>query len=115
MTSEIYPGVQLLIKRMESNPEEFLDGFRWSSTIECYKQYFSPAEKAVLEDAQRKMQLTQMEASIMKELLDPAPQQDHWHGQHQPQQYVNTFPVTSSATTLDQIQNYRRMLYLHTT
>jgi hypothetical protein len=73
MSNEIHPAVELLIKRMKSNPEEFM-GNAWNWTL-TYAEHFTEEENNLIKAETRKLRMEQFHAKIMKQLLDPQPQQ----------------------------------------
>ena len=73
MSNEIHPAVELLIKRMKSNPEEFM-GNAWNWTL-TYAEHFTEEENNLIKAETRKLRMEQFHAKIMKQLLDPEPQQ----------------------------------------
>ena len=72
---ELHPAVQLLLKRMDSNPEEFLRGAggEWQRIRDDYERYFTKAETAALDAGQNKIAKDVMYRRVMQELLDPKP------------------------------------------
>ena len=71
--AEIHPAVELLIKRMKSNPEEFM-GNAWNWTL-TYAEHFTEEENNLIKAEHRKLRMEQLHTKIMKQLLDPQPQQ----------------------------------------
>lgn len=130
MTDEIHPGVQLLIKRMETNPEEFLTDNRWYSMVLTHQQYFSEADKKAYDAANNKLHMDNFHSMVMKELLDPAPpaqvQSPFWTAQQQlsqqqlSQQYqygtlpqggiIQVTPTTTTTTTTATLGNLYGLL-----
>lgn len=79
--SELHDAVKLLLKRMETHPEEFptetgyhLQG-RWAKLLEKYAPFMSEAEEKAISDAKRNLCMHRMHEDIMKELL--APEENH--------------------------------------
>ena len=68
---ELHPAIQLLLKRMDSNPEEFMGGLRWRKIMDAYENSFSEAEKKALTEKSNKIRMDKMYEKIMGELLDP--------------------------------------------
>lgn len=71
---ELHPVITLLLARMESNPEEFVDEYdsRWRFVLEYGMNSFSDAEKEILGERRRKILKDRLHEQVMKELLDPA-------------------------------------------
>jgi len=69
----MHPAIDLLIKRMESNPDEFVKGHdrhpKWERIIEKYMEFVNPEDKKVLKEKYSALQLDQMHKEIMAELL----------------------------------------------
>ena len=66
-------AIELLLKRMESNPGEFVKGNRrhakWERIIAKYMEYVNPEDKKILNEKYGELQLNQMHKEIMAELL----------------------------------------------
>lgn len=66
-------AIELLLKRMESNPGEFVKGNRrhakWERIISKYMEYVNPEDKKILNEKYGELQLNQMHKEIMAELL----------------------------------------------
>lgn len=85
----MHAAVDLLLKRMESNPDEFVQGHprhpRWERIIERYKEFLDVKEKKLLKEKYTTLQMNQMHKEIMAELLhgeDPMPfEEDQVHPQ----------------------------------
>ena len=69
----MHPAVELLIKRMESNPDEFAKGNPrarvWDKLITDYDPYMTEGEKKTVQHAYSEIQMNQMHKQIMAELL----------------------------------------------
>lgn len=92
-------GVQILIERMKTNPEEFVDHHwngqnKWDRLISSYRSYLAAEDLAVLEETYKKTVAELMQErfteDVMKELLDPKEETN-------PYLYSNTANVTLSA------------------
>lgn len=80
----MHPAVELLAKRMESNPDEFVQGhtrhYRWERIIEKYVPHMTDEDKAIIRSKYDALQLEHMHKEVMAELLygdetkKPAPQ-----------------------------------------
>lgn len=69
----MHPAVELLLKRMESNPDEFVQGHKrhhkWERLIEKYSEFMDKEDKDALKQKYRVIQMDQMHKSVMAELL----------------------------------------------
>lgn len=69
----MHPAIELLIKRMESNPDEFAKGNPrarvWDKLITDYDPYMTEGEKKTVKHAYSEIQMNQMHKQIMAELL----------------------------------------------
>lgn len=69
----MHPAVELLIKRMESNPDEFVQGHKrhhkWERLIEKYSEFMDKADKDALTKKYCIIQMEQLHKSVMAELL----------------------------------------------
>lgn len=69
----MHPAVDLLIKRMESNPDEFVEGHKksriWDALITRYESFMTKEENAVVKHKYSEIQMGQMHKEIMAELL----------------------------------------------
>ena len=70
---EISAGVQALVNRMESNPEEFFDPKENSEWTFIYKETFrdvmTEPEKAAIHTALRSVRRKEFESRVMKQIL----------------------------------------------
>ena len=85
-------GIEILLERMKSNPEEFeyridLDADRWTILFRDYESVLEPEDVEAYKSARRKMLQDKFTEAVMKELLDPKP-------------LVNPYLVQPSATRL---------------
>ena len=66
-------AIELLMKRMETNPDEFVKGNRrhakWERIITKYMEYVNPEDKKILNEKYGELQLNQMHKEVMAELL----------------------------------------------
>jgi hypothetical protein len=69
---ELHPVIQLLLKRMESHPEEFeCKGYgRWQYALEIIENYGSTEDVAVLRDAMRSIRLEEAHVWALEELCN---------------------------------------------
>ncbi len=62
-------AVELLLARMDSNPEEFEEGGRWEKLIVKYRTYLSATDRLALEDKINALRLDTFHKAVMSELL----------------------------------------------
>jgi len=62
-------AVELLLARMDSNPEEFEEGGRWEKLIVKYRTYLSATDRLALEDKINALRLDTFHKDVMSELL----------------------------------------------
>jgi hypothetical protein len=69
----MHVAIELLMKRMESNPDEFVKGHsrhpKWERIIEKYMEFVNPEDKKILTEKYSALQLDQMHKDVMAELL----------------------------------------------
>lgn len=69
----MHPAVELLLKRMESNPDEFVNPHqknrRWEIIIEKYRGYMTEEDHAAVKKKYSDLQMEQCHKDIMAELL----------------------------------------------
>jgi hypothetical protein len=63
-------AVELLLARMDSNPEEFVNGGRWDKLIDRYKSILPATDRAALEGKLNSLYLEVFHRDVMKELLE---------------------------------------------
>ena len=72
---KLHPAVDLLLKRMESNPQEFVGPdahkYNWEKVFEPFKRYMTSKEKGALNAALGKLYMDQLHQRVMEKLLDP--------------------------------------------
>ena len=64
-------GVKILLERMKTNPEEFINGHKWVGLINSYKGYLNEEDAKVLNDAYNGLMQQTFTEEVMKELLAP--------------------------------------------
>lgn len=62
-------AVELLLARMDSNPEEFEEGGRWEKLIVKYRTYLSATDRLAMEDKINALRLDTFHKAVMSELL----------------------------------------------
>jgi hypothetical protein len=71
----MHQAIELLLKRMESNPEEFADHpakigvGKWMRLIDRYRGYFTEEEGKAFQDKLRELRMNELQKEIMAELL----------------------------------------------
>ncbi len=71
----MHQAIELLLKRMESNPEEFaespgkLSGGKWMRLVDRYKGYFTEEEKNLFHEKIRELRMDEFQKELMAELL----------------------------------------------
>lgn len=67
----MHQAIELLLKRMESNPEEFVHTTknRWKPIIKRYEHLFSEEENAAIKTKLREIEFGEFHKDIMAELL----------------------------------------------
>lgn len=65
----IHPGVELLLARMDSHPEEFEDDRRWAHKYQQFKTHWNSTEKRLFNAKLRAIRMQTMHENLMKELL----------------------------------------------
>ena len=71
-------GVEILLARMDTNPEEFYNGGRWVDLFNQYKKFMSEDEVTAVMDKLKALKMEQFEQDVVKRLLmnDPQAQLD---------------------------------------
>lgn len=64
----MHKAVELILKRMESHPEEFVDA-RMKQMIEPFRQYLTAEEKEALKAKEREIHLDTLHVRVMKQIL----------------------------------------------
>jgi hypothetical protein len=67
----MHQAVELILKRMESNPEEFTgdSADRWMRHLKRYEDFMSDDEREAIQTKQREIMMDVMHKDIMAELL----------------------------------------------
>lgn len=65
---QVHPGVELLLARMESHPEEFEKDTRWAAKYQPYKTHWNAKEKRLFSAKLRTIRMQAMHENLMKEL-----------------------------------------------
>jgi hypothetical protein len=116
-TPEIHPAVQLLLARMDSHPEEFVQQARWQSDYEPFKQHWNAEEKRLFRNRLREIQLDEMHKRLLKRVVNGGEQssgaafssEDAWKMQEMqriqqarqaPYQQISSSPYANSSHTI---------------
>jgi hypothetical protein len=70
---EMNAGVELLLKRMETNPEEFTQDHKWLGVIRSYKEYLSEQDLKALDDGINGLMQQKFTEIVLEGLVDPKP------------------------------------------
>jgi hypothetical protein len=62
-------AVELLLARMDSNPEEFEEGGRWEKLIVKYRTYLPVQDRTAMEDKINALRLDTFHKDVMSKLL----------------------------------------------
>jgi len=65
---EIHPAVQLLLARMESNPETYVDG-KQLHVIDRFRQFLTKHEKEILKVKEREINMNHLHKKLMEQVL----------------------------------------------
>jgi hypothetical protein len=68
----LHPAVDLLLKRMDSHPEEFTPQparWDWDSLMGKYKEFLNQWERQILRDAMRRIMMDDMHRTLMEDLV----------------------------------------------
>lgn len=67
-------GIEMLMARMDTHPEEFIEGFKWGKLIQDLHKYAEADESKALNDKLKKVMMQHLTEQIMEELVDPKSQ-----------------------------------------
>lgn len=70
---EMNVGVELLLKRMETHPEEFTEQGKWTRIIQEIHKYAEPEESKALNDALKALMMQRVTELVLEGLVDPKP------------------------------------------
>ena len=75
--------IELLLKRMESNPEEFkynlsLGMSKWDRIYEDFEHGLEEEDKKAYQEGKKKLALKVFHEKVMEELLDPKSEESQW-------------------------------------
>ena len=68
-------GVKILIERLKTNPEEFVEG-KWLATVRTYKEFMSAEDRVALEEALRPVFMDEFNKEILNRLMRAEQEQE---------------------------------------
>jgi hypothetical protein len=76
-------GIEILLERMDSNPEEFVVNAtigvnKWDRLLHNYASVLDEEDIEAYQAKLKQIAKDQFTAEVMKELLDPKPSEDYW-------------------------------------
>lgn len=96
-------AVELLLARMDSNPEEFTENGRWEGLIIKYRPYLPVQDRTAMEDKINSLRLDVFHKDVMKQLLaEPSEDAAVDRGYYQstiPTGTATTIPLTTGIAT----------------
>lgn len=104
-------AVELLLARMDSNPEEFGDNGRWEGLIIKYRSYLSATDRLAMEDKINALRLDSFHKDVMSKLLaepheDAAVDPSFYQGTRPGTQVIGTtVPTTAVSPYINTYQN----------
>lgn len=66
-------GVELLLKRMETHPEEFTQDHKWMGVIRSYEKYLGEEDFKALDDGINGLMQQKFTEIVLEGLVDPKP------------------------------------------
>ena len=99
-------GIEILIARMESSPDEFLTGNKsgkWLHLIEQYEDHMEPEDRKVLMDKYNALKMQKFTEKVMKELLEDQQEKSEAFGNYisaAQQQYASNTAAMNQAGAL---------------
>ena len=64
-------GVALLLERMKTNPEEFIDGGKWAHIMNKHEDFLDAEDRQALTDGLNKLMQQRFTEKVLEELVDP--------------------------------------------
>lgn len=62
-------GMKIILERMDTNPEEFLDNSKWEMIIHRHLEYLSAEDRKAFNDKMNALKSERFTAEVMKELM----------------------------------------------
>lgn len=78
-------GIEILLSRMESNPDEFTTGNKsgkWQHLLEKYEPYMNDEERAAVTAKYHQLKMSKFTEAVMKELLEEQEEKRAEFGQY---------------------------------
>ena len=83
-------GIEILLARMESNPDEFMGvGNKWLKLMESYEDYMVEEERKALYAKYSTLHMDKFTEHVMKKLLEEQQEKSNRFGEAYQQQYAN--------------------------
>lgn len=108
MVDELHAVVRLLLKRMESHPEEFMRlTYRWEMSVEGIRDYGNDADKAAVNEKLREIRLGEIHERVMDELFngEERRQKDKLFSEEQQKRHIAASAAQAKQRTLQDIYN----------
>jgi hypothetical protein len=64
-------GVALLLERMKTNPDEFIDGGKWAHIMNKHEDFLDVEDRQALTNGLNKLMQQRFTEKVMEELVDP--------------------------------------------
>ena len=64
-------GVALLLERMKTNPEEFIDGGKWAHIMNKHEDFLDAEDRQALTNGLNKLMQQRFTEKVLEELVDP--------------------------------------------
>jgi hypothetical protein len=64
-------GVALLLERMKTNPDEFIDGGKWAHIMNKHEDFLDVEDRQALTNGLNKLMQQHFTQEVMEELVDP--------------------------------------------
>jgi len=103
----MHKAVELIIRRMESHPEEFVDA-HMKHMIEPYRQYLTTEEKEALKIKEREIHLDTLHVRVMKQILAEKEPEDNDTTQRSIPLGAQLMPAGSAVSVTQQQLEMRR-------
>lgn len=76
--AKFHPAVELVLSRMESNPQEFTyEGGKWRHTIEQHTRWMSKEEKDAVNEKLRIINLDNLRTTMLKKIVTDKPKYEN--------------------------------------
>jgi hypothetical protein len=71
-------GVKILLERMKTHPEEFVDGGKWAHIMNKHENFLDAKDHQALTNGLNKLMQQRFTEEVMKELIDPHQETKDW-------------------------------------